>query len=116
MPQLDRNIESSYLFLILIPIAAVIFYSSLFRGGRPPALGLPDPNLDQTLAFDALHMEIEIQLETLFKERFGQYYVLPEGLTLSAVGEHIYSRVGTLAGLQEIFVDLLFQREQSPFF
>ena len=99
----------------MIPIAAVIL-DSLFIGGRPPALGLPDPNIDLSLALDALHIEIEIQLETLFKERFGQYYVLPDGLTFSAVGEHLYSRVGTLAGLQDILVDLLFIRELSPFF
>ena len=67
-------------FLFLLP---VLIYS-LLRGGRPPALNLPDPGLDLTFAFDALHYEINIRLETLFKERFGEYYVLPDGLTFSA--------------------------------
>lgn len=79
-------------------------------------MNLPDPGLDLTFAFYALHSEMNIRLETLFKERFGEYYVLPDGFTFSAVGGHLYSQVETLQGLQDIFVDLFFEGGQSPSF
>ena len=112
--------ESDSFFLVLIPVAVVVIYS-LFRGrgrGGPPheALSIPNPNIDLTFAFDTLRDSIDSQLETLFKERFGEYYVLPDGLTFSAVGEHLYSQVETLAGLQDIYVDLLMEGLQSPYF
>lgn len=52
---------------------------------------------------------MNIRLETLFKERLGESYVLPDGFTFSAVGGHLYSQVETLQGLQDIFVDLFFE-------
>jgi hypothetical protein len=112
-----NNIDflSSSLAWSIIPIALLGIFA-LFRGGRPARLNLPDPDLDLTLAFDSLRDSICFKLETLFKERFGEYYVLPDGLTFSAVGEHLYSQVETLEGLQNIFVDLFFQGGQSPYF
>lgn len=103
---MDRNLDFSF-FWMITPIAFVII-TALYRGWRPPALNMQDPNIDLTLAYDALHDSICMQLETLFKERFGEFYVLPDGLTFSAVGEHIYSQVETLEGLQNMFIDLLF--------
>ena len=99
----------------LLPLAVVVIYA--LWGRRPlPLFNLPTPDLDMTLAFDALRYEIDYLLETLFKERFGEGYVLPDGLTFSAVGEHLYSQIETLQGLQEVFLSLLFEGGQSPFF
>jgi len=52
--KMDKNIDFLSFSFLIYPIAVVVLYS-LFRGGRPPALNLPDPGLDLTFAFYALH-------------------------------------------------------------
>lgn len=65
---------------------------------------------------DALQDQICFQLETLFKQFYGEDYRLPYGLSIEDVGEHIYSGVADLAALQQILVDILSQGVQSPHF
>lgn len=102
------NISFSF---VLIPLSLAIIFS-LIRAGHLPALNITNP----TVALDTLRDHISFQLETLFKQLYGEDYVLPDGLSIEAVGERIYSEVTNLAGLQDILVDLLSQGVLSPHF
>ena len=85
---------------------------SLIRARHLPALNITNP----TVALDTLRDHISFQLESLLKQLYGEDHVLPNGLSIEAVGEHFYSEVTKLAGLQEILVDLLSQGVLRPQF
>jgi len=72
--------------------------------------------MNPTLVLDTLKDHISFRLETLFQQFYGEQYVLPEGLNIEDVGEHIYGEINDLATLQQILVDLLSQGVQSPHF
>lgn len=95
---------------IIIPLTLVVAFS-IIRGGRAPShsIALTDP----TLALDAVRDRICDLLETFFAR---ENYVLPVGLRIEAVGEHIYSEITDLPTLQQIYVDLLNQEVQSLYF
>lgn len=60
--------------------------------------------------------QINVQLITLFRDFYGANYVLPEGLSIENVGEHIYGTLNDLPSLQDIFLNLLNEGVQSPHF
>jgi len=57
---------------------------------------------------------MNIRLETLFKERFGEYYVLPDGFTFSAGASRLTS--WNLTGFARYLCWSIFWRGAKPFF
>lgn len=117
--ELLTNITSELIQLLGIsaaPLLVLIF----FRVFRIPRLSsMPDMNLEVSVmnaSCDAIHGEIQRQLEVLVLTYYGQDFVLPGGLTYFYLATAIHHNSRVLADLAPIYQSLSTLGIQSPEF